>query len=403
MKKILFFAFIFFVGLLQAQQKNKSNTTKKKIEKEWVNPVKLTKEERNRPYMDEVLKTRDSLTPKEAERRRKNIAIGNPFAKQGFYPKIATLSRGKYLEFHDRDSIVSIGSIKYNTKQKKIIDFIEEDLSNPDRQPLGDTHGRWISPDPLSEEFPDWTPYRYGFNNPLRYGDPTGMLEGDFINEDGKYLGNDGINDGKVYVVKTTQTSFDSGVKSAGITKDVAKETEKFIKANSGNTDAFASNNIAYTNSVEIEGSSANRQSMVDIVSKDKGSGGTSDANNREYGGVIRNGSIVESPAGPVGNPKTDTQATITHPNVKKSDNLFHSHPSGQIIEGPGGSGVSSGTTLGGTTSTYGWGKAPSTHDVSNAQGTGYVFSRSNGTVYIYNSSGVTATIPQKRFVEPKK
>ncbi|OJV47917.1 MAG: hypothetical protein BGO40_04890 [Chryseobacterium sp. 39-10] len=200
MKKLLFFAFIFFVGLLQAQQKSKSNLkTKKNIEKEWVNPVKLTKEERNRPYMDEVLKTRDSLTPKEAERRRKNIAIGNPFAKQGFYPKIATLSKGKYLEFHDRDSIVSIGSVRYNRKQKKIIGFIEEDLSNPDRQPLGDTHGRWISPDPLSEEYSDWTPYRYGFNNPLRYTDPTGMLEDDY-----------GLDqNGNVTLIQKTNDEFD--------------------------------------------------------------------------------------------------------------------------------------------------------------------------------------------------
>lgn len=177
MKKIILLAFIFCLGFLQAQVKNNSNTTKKKIEKEWINPVKLTKEEKNRPYMDEVLKTRDSLTPKEAERRRKNIAIGNPFAKYGVYPKIATLSKGKYLEFHDKDSIVIIGSVKYNTKQKKIVELLEIDLSDPDAQPIGDTHGRWISPDPLSEEFPDWTPYRYGFNNPITFTDPTGMLE----------------------------------------------------------------------------------------------------------------------------------------------------------------------------------------------------------------------------------
>ncbi|WP_185148736.1 hypothetical protein [Chryseobacterium mulctrae] len=102
----------------QAQIKKK--TEKTKTEKEWVNPVKLTKEERSRRYMDEVLKTRDSLTPQEAERRRKNILAGNPFAKYGYYPKVATLSKGKYLEFHDKDSIVVIGSVKYNTKQQKL-------------------------------------------------------------------------------------------------------------------------------------------------------------------------------------------------------------------------------------------------------------------------------------------
>ncbi|MCW3159684.1 RHS repeat domain-containing protein [Chryseobacterium oryctis] len=190
MKKILFIAFAIISGFTQAQVKKKTQTTQKpKVEKKWVNPVKLTKEERSRPYMDEVLKTKDSLTPAEAERRRKNIAIGNPFAKYGVYPKIATLSKGKYLEFHDTDSIVVIGSVRYNTKKGSIIEVREVDLSDPDAQPIGDTHGRWISPDPLSEEHPDWTPYRYGFNNPLRYADPTGLLEDDYVfDEQGKFV-----------------------------------------------------------------------------------------------------------------------------------------------------------------------------------------------------------------------
>ena len=41
--------------------------------------------------------------------------------------------------------------------------------------------GRWISPDPLSEEFSDWTPYNYAFNNPLRFTDPDGNAPADSI------------------------------------------------------------------------------------------------------------------------------------------------------------------------------------------------------------------------------
>jgi len=37
--------------------------------------------------------------------------------------------------------------------------------------------GRWFVSDPMAELAPDWTPYRYGFNNPLKYTDPTGMFE----------------------------------------------------------------------------------------------------------------------------------------------------------------------------------------------------------------------------------
>lgn len=64
----------------------------------------------------------------------------------------------------------------------------------------------FISVDPLAEENPDWTPYRYGFNNPVKYTDPTGMLESTDVTDNGdgtyKVVGGN-LNDGDkgIYVV----------------------------------------------------------------------------------------------------------------------------------------------------------------------------------------------------------
>jgi hypothetical protein len=147
------------------------------------------------------LSAQEKLTKEEKARRDKNIQAGNPFAKFGSKVKIATLSKGKYLEFHDLDSIVIIGTIRWHVYKNKIVGDIIIDSINPDARPIGDAAGLWISPDPLSEEFPSWSPYSFSFNNPIRFVDPDGRAPESIIinNNTGQatYV-NDGIN--KVFV-----------------------------------------------------------------------------------------------------------------------------------------------------------------------------------------------------------
>ena len=238
---------------------------------------------------------------------------------------------------------------------------------------------RTTTPDPLAEMYYDISPYAWCANNPVNRIDPDGRADF-WVN--GRVVGNDGIDDQRILAIRTE-----------ALTKKEVKETTKFIKANSGNAEAFQNNGMAYTNSIAIESSADNRQTMVNEVSKDNGKGGTAEANNREYGGSIQNGTVVTATPGAVANPQTDATASILLPSGVST---FHSHPSGNVVDAPPVG------TLGGTTTTYSFNQSPSPQDITNAgNNTNYVFGRSAGIVYVYTANGVQAVIPMKQFATP--
>ncbi|MDE1206387.1 RHS repeat domain-containing protein [Tenacibaculum larymnensis] len=159
---------------------------------------------------------KENLSPEEKAKREKNIQVGNPFKKFGYTPKIATLSKGKYLEFHDLDSIVPIGSVMYNVYTQKIVSFRNLDslgLSEATLKP--EVISRWLSPDPLSDEFPDKSPYNFVNNNPIRFIDPLGLAPEDiiFLNNKEKEVARIITNDkNDIYVSVDTDLSVPSPI-----------------------------------------------------------------------------------------------------------------------------------------------------------------------------------------------
>ena len=75
----------------------------------------------------------------------------------------------------------------------------------------------WTAVDPMSDKYPNITPYAYCNWNPVKLIDPNGMEAGDYYSYSGKYLGSDGKNDNKIYVA----TGTDNVVNNDGTTSTV--------------------------------------------------------------------------------------------------------------------------------------------------------------------------------------
>lgn len=99
--------------------------------------------------------------------------------------------------------------------------------------------------------------------------------------------------------------------------------------------------------------------------------------NSTEYSGNFTPNGAKANPPGMARDPSKGM------PVVTEGVNDFHSHPSGTVR-------ISGGTAE--------WAQPPSKQDIQVAKGTEYVFGMSDNTIYIYNRSGVVATIPISTF-----
>ena len=228
--------------------------------------------------------------------------------------------------------------------------------------------GRWDRIDPLCEKYYSTSPYVYCANNPVRFIDPDGRATGNYITSDGQLIGNDGIDDKNVYVLKTSEKSFDSygNAPVAGIS---SKEAKKIIKEKDiSNPDNF----------VKLDGSKETRSAVIAKIGDD-GTGGTSDANNSEYKVTFDandpNPTVYSQKgvAGELGKDPTISVEMGSNPNVIK----IHSHASGTNVIGK---------------KLYSWSQAPSRQDVENSKGdpsTRYVIATREKRVYMYNGTGI--------------
>jgi len=108
----------------------------------------------------------------------------NPFKSIGKKGKILTLSKGKYVEVFDYDTIQRIGTILFNIRTKKVIKLLNAEEINK-KFSDNSSSSRWYSPDPLAAKFSQWSPYVFVADNPIRYNDPDGR---ELVDPNGKHV-----------------------------------------------------------------------------------------------------------------------------------------------------------------------------------------------------------------------
>ncbi|ANQ50579.2 hypothetical protein MY04_3214 [Flammeovirga sp. MY04] len=109
---------------------------------------------------------------------------------------------------------------------------------------------RWLSPDPLAEKYPEWTPYHYVHNNPLNMIDPDGQDGIRVIDKKNKT-----ITIKAVYFVQSADRNYYT---TKGKTKQFGGYSEKQISKMQKGTNKYLNNLSMSVSDGEYKGYSIN-------------------------------------------------------------------------------------------------------------------------------------------------